>query len=99
MIKQGLWKATVQAAFSSCTPKHNIVACLVAIRRERKAIAKSDFRLPHTSPSACLLNISLKQRGSHWTDFSEILRWGFLVTSACRIEIWFKSDKNNGHFG
>jgi len=52
VVKQGLWKATVQADFSSCTPKHNNGTCLFAIRRERKAIAKSDYHffIPHRLP-------------------------------------------------
>ena len=50
----------------------------------------------HTTPSACLLNIHMKQRGSHWTDFSEILRWGFFI-NICMSNSSL-SDKNNKTF-
>ena len=74
------------------------MSCLVTLRRERKAGAKSDYQLFHITPSASLLNIRMEQFGSHETDFSEILWWGYLLTSACRIQAWFKSDRNNRQF-
>jgi len=33
---------------------------------------------------------------SHWTDFHEILCWGFSLKSLTQIQVWLISDKKNG---
>jgi hypothetical protein len=41
----------------------------------------------------------MEQIGSHWTDFHEILYLYSSVFRKCveEIQVWFKSDKNNGY--
>jgi hypothetical protein len=65
---------------------------LIAFRRVRK-IARSDYKLRHVCPS-----VRMEQRGSHWTDFDEILYLCFLRKSVEKIQVSLKCDKNNGYF-
>ena len=48
--------------------------------------------------SSCLA-VRMEQIGSHWTDFHEI--WYLIIfwkKKLVKIQVWLKSDKNNGHF-
>jgi hypothetical protein len=62
------------------------------ISRVRK-ISKSDywFRLVCLSVD---LSFRLEQLGSRWTDFHTV--WHLSIVS--KIQVWLKSDKNNGYF-
>ena len=58
----------------------------------------------HVRPSVCpvclsvCVSVRMHQRGSHWTDFREVLCWGLLRRSIGKLHIWWKLDKNIGHF-
>jgi hypothetical protein len=43
-------------------------------------------------------SLHLKQLGSHWTDFNEIVYLSSFKKSVDKIEVLLKSDKKNGHF-
>jgi hypothetical protein len=49
-------------------------------------IAKSDYKLPH------------EQLGSHWTDFYQIWYLNIFRKSVEKVQVWLKSNKNNGYF-
>ena len=67
-----------------------------AVRREHfrrvRKIAKSDYKL-------CRVCLSiLMELGFHWTDFHETLYLSIFRKSVDKVEVWLKSDKNNGYF-
>jgi len=47
--------------------------------------------------SSCLF-VHMKQRGSHWTDFHEILYLNIYRIFVEKIQVSLKSGKNNGYF-
>jgi hypothetical protein len=55
-----------------------------AFAKLRKATVCLSFRIDHL--------------GSHWMDFHEIWLWLFFENLPKNIQVWLKSDKNNGHF-
>jgi hypothetical protein len=40
----------------------------------------------------------MEQLGSHWMDFDKFDIWGPLENMTIKIQVWLKSDKNNGYF-
>jgi hypothetical protein len=44
------------------------------------------------------MSICTGQLCSRFTDFREMLYWGFLLICEKQIHVWLKSDKNDGHF-
>jgi len=44
------------------------------------------------------LSVRMKQLGSHWTDFHEILYLIIFRKSVEKIRVSLKFDKNNGYF-
>jgi hypothetical protein len=42
-------------------------------------------------------SIRMKQLGSQWTDFHEVLHLSIFLKSVQKIQISLKSDKNNGY--
>ena len=42
--------------------------------------------------------LSVKQLGSHWTDFDKILFWIFFRSPVEKVRVSLQSDKNNGYF-
>jgi hypothetical protein len=43
-------------------------------------------------------SVRMVQRGSHQTDFHEIVYLSIYQTSVKKIQVSLKSDKNNGYF-
>ena len=57
-----------------------------------RKIAKADYL-----PSSCQ-SVSMEQLGSRWTNFHEIWYLMIFRKSVEKIQVWLKSDKNNGYF-
>ena len=68
----------------------------LAFRRVRK-IVKSCYELRHVCQSIRLY-VPIEQFGSHWTHFNEIWYLRIFRKSVEKIQVWLKSDKNNGYF-
>jgi hypothetical protein len=66
-------------------------------RRVHK-IAKNSYYRRVSAWLAARPPARMKQLGSHWIDFREILYLSILLNSVDKIQVSLKPDKNNGYF-
>jgi len=73
-------------------PKPRVWLCKVLFIRLVRKIVKSDYLLCHVCPS-----VHMERLCSHTTDFHEIWHLSIFWKSVTKIQVWLKSDKNNGY--
>jgi len=60
--------------------------------RHVREISKDDYYLRHVCSSVCM------ELGSHWTDFRKICYMCIFRKSVEKIQVSWKSKRNNGYF-
>jgi len=70
-----------------------------ALRRLRKIGEKTNIIFVMSAFVSVCLPVRMKQFGSHWPDFHGTRYLCVLRKRVEKIQVWLKSDKNNGCFG